>query len=282
MGNIVIAYVPVLHRGYIDFFERVGRDGILLIPDKSITDEIEYIWRDMRALKQNEIVAALKPFGIFSEIRIVDMASLIVLSCNKHIFMPREDISARIAELLPEGADVVFDDVFLRWNNFNVRREQTVFWDREIDESGFLSDIIGLSNLQRTRSSDWWRQVGAVVFKNGKILLAAYNRHLPTELEPYYSGDPRTVFKAGESIEVSSAIHAEAAIIAEAAKRGLALEGSSMYVSTFPCPPCANSISQTGIKALYVMDGYSLLSAKEVFARYGIEIVKVNKKDPGH
>lgn len=277
MTNVVVAYTPVIHRGYVEFFRKHGMGGLLLIPDKSVTDRIEYIWRDMRALHPEEIIPALDSLGIFGDIRIANIGAIAAESLKNPIIMPEEDISREIAKQLPKGANVILDPVFLRWDSFNVHHENPVFWDREMDESEFYSSVIETAQSEQRKVSDWWRQIAAIAFRGKDILLAAHNRHLPTELEPYYSGDPRTVFKAGEFIDYSSAIHAEAALIAEAAKRGLSLSGADIFVSTYPCPPCANQLSQVGIKTLYVADSYSKLNAKEIFAQEGIEVVKIKR-----
>jgi dCMP deaminase len=276
MTNIVVAYTPVIHRGYVDFFREYGMGGLLLIPDKSVTDKIEYIWRDTRALAPEDLIPALKTLGIFADVRLANLDDILAISRESELVMPEEDISFELAKLLPE-ARISFHCSFLRWNNFNVLRQETVYWDREMEETEFLSQVIGLAIRESELSSDWWRQIGAVAFRGGEILLSAHNQHLPTELEPYYKGDPRTVFHAGEHIEFSSAIHAEAALVAEAAKRGLSLLGADVLVSAYPCPPCANLLSQLGIKTLYVLGGYSRLDAKEIFAKKGIEVVKIKR-----
>ncbi|MFA5052492.1 MAG: deaminase [Parcubacteria group bacterium] len=276
--NTIVAYVPVLHRGYIEFFKKYA-GGTLLIPDKTIISAIEYLKRDMRALENEEISSSIRSLGILDEIKNADINDIIAESRKGPIIMPKEDISSEIAKLLPTETNIVFDSVFLRWNKFNVLQEEPVFWDKEITSENFDSSVLKTAFREKELSSDWWRQIGAVAFRDGNILLAAHNHHLPTELEPYYSGDPRTPFNAGEHIELSSSIHAEAALIAEAAKKGISLAGAEVFVSTFPCPPCANLLSQAGIKTLYVTEGYSRLDAKRIFAENGIGIVKV-KKDP--
>ena len=63
--------------------------------------------------------------------------------------------------------------------------------------------------------------------------------------------------------------------VAEAARRGLALDDSSLYITTFPCPVCAKSIALSGIKHVYYKKGYSLLDAEDVLRAYGVEIVLV-------
>lgn len=274
--RIVIAHIPVLHKGYLSFLEQ-GRGGELLIPDKEILSLEEYLWRDMRALDPHETATAIKAFQIFAAVKVVGKSDIVSVSSEAEIMMPEEDISFKIAELLPKGIKISFVPVFLRWNNFNVLNEGVKFWDREQDEDDFLSSVIAAAKAETGRSTDWWRQVGAAVFRDGEIIFVTHNRHLPTPLEPFYSGDPRTVFQQGQFIEYSSAIHAEAAIVSQAARTGTNLSGADMFVTTYPCPPCANLISQTGIRTLYVADGYSRLDAKEIFAKAKIEVVKINK-----
>lgn len=87
-------------------------------------------------------------------------------------------------------------------------------------------------------------------------------------------GDPRAIFNKGVHIELSSYLHAEAHVIAEAARRGIATEGADLYVTTFPCPVCAKLLAATGIARLYYRDGYSVLDGEEVLLGAGIEIVQ--------
>jgi dCMP deaminase len=88
-------------------------------------------------------------------------------------------------------------------------------------------------------------------------------------------GDPRSNFDAGEHFELSKAIHAEAALIAQAARRGAPLDGASVYVTTFPCPVCAKSIAAAGITKVYYTKGYSLFDAEDVLGAAHIEIIQV-------
>ena len=271
----MIAHIPVLHQGYLSLIDKRPAET-LWIPGDELLSSVEYLSRDMRALNPQDIAEAIKTLRVIS-VKVAGIGDLVSLPPTTEVFMPEEDISFKIAELLPKGVKVTFIPVFLRWNNFNVLNQGAEFWDRVIDGDDFLSSIVALTRAEADKSSDWWRQVGAAVFRDGEIILVAQNHHLPTPLEPYYSGDPRTVFKQGQSIEYSSAIHAEAAIVAQAAKTGISLSGAEMFVTTYPCPPCANLISQIGIRTLYVADGYSRLDAKKIFAAAGIEVIKINK-----
>ena len=135
---------------------------------------------------------------------------------------------------------------------------------------------MGAAFREAEKSPDWWRQIGAIALKDGKILLTGFNKPVPSKdytLGPF--GDPRSNFDAGIGFEISKAIHAEAGVIATAARRGLPLEGASLYITTFPCPVCAKSIAASGIKRVYYSKGYSLLDAEDVLRAAGVEIVLV-------
>ena len=125
------------------------------------------------------------------------------------------------------------------------------------------------------KSSDWWRQIGAVLVKDGAVLYRAWNTHMPSAQSPYIEGDPRSNFDAGERIDLSTAAHAEKRIVAWAARDGVACAGASLYVSTFPCPDCARVIAEAGVSKVYFTGGYSLLGADRIFKHYGIECILV-------
>jgi dCMP deaminase len=154
-------------------------------------------------------------------------------------------------------------------------RENVIDPNRIISQKEFDQKMIELAFKSADKSSDWWRQVGAVAVKGKKVLFARYNKHLPSPHTLYENGDPRNNFDAGEHLDLYTSIHAEAGIISEAAKKGVSLEGSFMYTTTFPCPMCAKLIVETGIKKVYYSKGYSLVDAEKLFNQYGIEIILV-------
>jgi len=88
-------------------------------------------------------------------------------------------------------------------------------------------------------------------------------------------GDPRSNFDYGEQPEIYLSIHAEADIIAQVANRGISLQGSGIFVTTFPCPNCARLLVRAGIKKLFYTQGYSKLDAEEILKSAGVEIILV-------
>ena len=66
-----------------------------------------------------------------------------------------------------------------------------VSFDGEIAAAELPRELLGRAQALAGRSSDWWRQVGAVAAREGELLGCAWNQHRPTEYAPYLDGDPR-------------------------------------------------------------------------------------------
>jgi dCMP deaminase len=117
--------------------------------------------------------------------------------------------------------------------------------------------------------------VGAAIrFADGTIA-SAVNEHNPHPLSAYAVGDPRANFSQGVHLELSTATHAEARLIAQAARDGVSTKSAVMYVTDFPCPPCAKLIAAAGIAKLYFRTGYAVLDGEDVLAAAGIEVIQV-------
>ncbi len=126
------------------------------------------------------------------------------------------------------------------------------------------------------RDIDFWRQVGAAIrFVDGTVV-ATHNEHHPHPQSPYVVGDPRSNFFKGVHLELSTAKHAEARLIAAAAREGRSTAGAELYVTDFPCPPCAKLIAGAGIARLRYRTGYAVLDGQDVLGAAGVEIVLVS------
>ncbi|MFY9462938.1 MAG: deaminase [Candidatus Sungiibacteriota bacterium] len=272
----IIAYIPALHRGYIDFFRKYS-GGTLFVLDEELVREVPRMERDIRALKAEEVKALLEGLNMFDRIVVLNKQTLSDLQNEVlPIVLPDEDVSRAFAEAYLIGKKLEFVSVFLRWDKQISTKEFEVPPDRVISHDEADREMMGAASAEAAKSPDWWRQIGAVAVRDGKILLVAYNRPVPSKdytLGPF--GDPRSNFDAGEHFELAKTIHAEAATISEAARRGIPLAGASLYITTFPCPVCAKSIAAAGIKRVYYSKGYSLLDAEDVLKAAGVEIVMV-------
>ncbi len=274
-GYAVIAYIPALHRGYINFFKTYP--GALYVLGEGFVREVPRMERDIRALASQEVRALLEGLKIFERITVLDKNTLQeIRDGSTPIVMPDEDVSRQFAETHLPGKKVEFVSVFLRWDKQISTKEFEVPPNRVISEDQVDKEIMGVAFKEAEKSPDWWRQIGAIIVKDGKPVLMGYNRPVPSKdytFGPF--GDPRSNFDAGIGFEISKALHAEAGIIARAARQGIPLEGTSLYVTTFPCPVCAKSVAEAGIKWVYYSKGYSLLDAEDVLRAYGVEIVMV-------
>lgn len=231
--------------------------------------------RDLRALTPEDILKQAQAVTLAPDIRILEKSNVSELLSFDEIVITEDEVGDELRKKYFADRNVTVDTAFIRWNavkafSKDIPESELTISQEELDRQ-FMSE----ARAEAKKSSDWWRQVGSVVAKDGKILLSGCNKHMPSEQSPNIDGDPRSNFDAGTHLDLFTAIHGEAGLIAEAARKGLSLEGASIYVTTFPCPNCAMLITKAGIKKVYYADGYSLLNAQETFKQSGIQTVKV-------
>jgi dCMP deaminase len=195
--------------------------------------------------------------------------------------MPDEDLSRQFAEkyLHPRSLNPQYERVWGRWDMSAVKKAQPVIPDCEVSiEDTDVFRIMETYNLAQ-QSPDWWRQIGTLIFVPGekKPIAGAFNTHYPSPYDLGICGDMRIYVDAGDSSakELYSSLHAERVVISRCGRKGIALEGSSMYINTFPCGDCARWIVEAGIKELFFCEGYSILGGFETLKTYGVRIVQV-------
>ena len=121
------------------------------------------------------------------------------------------------------------------------------------------------------------RHVGAVIVKDKRILTTGYNG-APAGLK---SCAERGVclrrernIASGTMQEVCYAVHAEQNAIIQAAKLGISLEGSVIYVTHQPCVICTRMIINSGVKKVIYKNGYPDEFALQLFSASDVELVK--------
>ncbi|MGB0413502.1 MAG: deoxycytidylate deaminase [Coraliomargarita sp.] len=104
--------------------------------------------------------------------------------------------------------------------------------------------------LMSSRSSCERLHVGCVVVSGGdqkhRIIAAGYNGFLP--------GAPHTS-RVRDGHEQAT-VHAEQNAISDAARRGVSLEGATVYITHFPCINCAKILAAAGIAAIKYRQDY--------------------------
>lgn len=272
----LVAYVPALHAGYMDLFER-HKDKPLYVVDQDILAELPDLRKDVRALEPAKARLMVERLKIFRTVALLGKASITHL-VEQRLVMPDDDVSEHLEENYVGDRFIRKEPTFLRWDRKAVYARELIEPDMSLPSDQIDEQIINTLEQEKNRSSDWWRRVGAVVrTKQGQI--TSHNRHLPTAHTPHIDGDPRMYGSRGENRDATTAIHAEADIVAEAARRGVSLEESELYVSTFPCPSCAKLIAQSGIKTVYFFEGYAMVDGAKALRDRGVELISVEGRD---
>lgn len=115
--------------------------------------------------------------------------------------------------------------------------------------------LYGYAEHASTKSKDS-TQVGAVLVGPDKVVLL-----------PAYNGPPKGVRDTADRFERPRkylfASHAEANLIAFAARRGIRTEGCTVYVTHFPCAACARTLIQAGIVKVVVGPGQTHMPDEE-------------------
>jgi dCMP deaminase len=276
MSDCVVAYVPVLHEGYRRFFERHARGVPLYLIGPELYEDYRPLAKDIRALPADLAATAISAWGVCSEVSVLDTRSAGALAERApSIAMPAEDVSYQVAERFFSRCEVVFDTVFLRWDRTKTAQLLSPTPRATASPDELVAELGGVAEDAAMTSIDWWRRVGAAMRLTSGETMSTTNVHNPHPLSPYVVGDPRANLHKGVGLELSTATHAEARLIGEAACTGKATKGATIFVTDFPCPPCAKLIAAAGVAKLYFVEGYAVLDGQDVLEAAGVEIVQV-------
>jgi dCMP deaminase len=110
-------------------------------------------------------------------------------------------------------------------------------------------------------------KVGAVCVRENIVLTTGFNG---------------TVSKRGsdtleeDGVTTPDTIHAEENIILFAAKEGISIKGSTLYVTVNPCRHCAALLAQAGIVEVKFLNEYRDLTGLDKLKQYGVKITKLD------
>ena len=120
-----------------------------------------------------------------------------------------------------------------------------------------------------TRSTCDRKHVGAVIVRDRTLLSTGYNgsiKGLP------HCNDAGCEMVDGHCIRTS---HAEANAIVQAAKNGIKIDGSEIYVTASPCYNCFKLIANSGIKVIFYNELYRDERIKNRAKEVGIELISL-------
>ena len=121
------------------------------------------------------------------------------------------------------------------------------------------------------------RHVGAVVVRDKRILTTGYNGAPIGVKSCVERGEclrNKLGIQSGTMQEVCYAIHAEQNAIVQAARTGVSLEGSTIYITHQPCSMCARMIINSGIKRIVYLEGYPDNFSLELIKEANVKLEK--------
>jgi dCMP deaminase len=100
-------------------------------------------------------------------------------------------------------------------------------------------------------------KIAACIVKDGKMIVKHANDWHP-EYDCTRIGCIRNKMeiKSGHRREICYGICAEQWCLALAAKKGISVEGATMYCTKHPCRVCSSMIAESGIKRVVYQEGY--------------------------
>lgn len=131
----------------------------------------------------------------------------------------------------------------------------------------------GFAAHAATKSKDS-TQVGAALVHGRTVVLTSYN------------GPPAGVADMPERRERPAkylfASHAEANVVAHAARLGIKTDGATLYCTHMPCAACSRTLIQAGIVCVIVGPGQTSMPEEEfdaaavMFAEAGVDVMKMS------
>jgi dCMP deaminase len=109
-------------------------------------------------------------------------------------------------------------------------------------------------------------QVGAVVVRDNRTILDGWNGTVPGQDNCCEDSHGKTK---------PTVIHAERNIIFYAARKGIPLEGATMYITHSPCIGCAQAMAAAGITRVVYVEDYKTAEGTEFLSDLNINVVKV-------
>ena len=132
--------------------------------------------------------------------------------------------------------------------------------------------FMNIAKQVATRSTCDRKNVGAVIVRDKTILSTGYNGSI--------RGMPHCD-EAGHMIDNDhcvATIHAEANAILQAAKNGVRIEKSEIYITASPCWSCFKMMVNAGIKKIYYGEFYRDERIFETAKKLGIELLHLKKE----
>lgn len=147
---------------------------------------------------------------------------------------------------------------------------------------GWNEYFMSVAHLISRRATCSRAHIGAVIVRENNILSTGYNG-APSGL-PHCNESNCLIYQSKHpdgTIEENcvNTIHAEINAIAQAAKHGVSIRDSDIYITASPCIHCLKVLINVGIKTIYFDKPYKIGHIDELLKRSGIRLVQVTIAD---
>jgi len=138
----------------------------------------------------------------------------------------------------------------------------------------FNQTFVNACDRVTSYSDDPHRKVGCVITKGDEIIVEGANKILNGA-----KVTPERLERPAKYIWIE---HAERAAIYKAARKGIPLEGTTMYLNWWPCIDCCRAIINSGIKQMIVPNrpdfndekwGDQFMVTSEMINEVGIDVI---------
>jgi len=273
-------YLPVLHAGYVAFLTDPdpALDHVFLV-GRSFEEDFPVLRKEIRALEPETAARLVRTLLPDIPVSVVETDDVAEVFASTSLVVADEVLMRELVERADPAARerIVWRRTFLRWDREWSKPQAVESPMTEAPEGG--REAMRRARLEAGESSDWWRQVGAVLRLRDGRELTGHNHHHPSDYTPYLDGDPRNDYSRGVRADLSTAAHAEASVLAAAARAGASTDGSTMFVTTFPCPACARLIAMSGVAECWFEADYADLAGEQVLEAAGVALHRVTWED---
>jgi dCMP deaminase len=116
------------------------------------------------------------------------------------------------------------------------------------------------------------KKVGAALVTSNGVILAGCNGMAPSG-----SNECEYVDSDGFFVTKPETIHAELSCILKAAREGVSVVGSTLYVTLSCCKPCSEMVAAAGIKRVVYKEAYRDVSGIENLVSLGVCVEKMEE-----
>ena len=127
--------------------------------------------------------------------------------------------------------------------------------------------FMSIAQVVASRSTCDRKHVGAVIVRDRTILSTGYNgsvRGLP------HCDEVGHLMENGHCVRT---VHAEANAVAQAARNGVRIDGSEIYVTASPCWNCFRLLVNSGVRKIYYGEFYRDVRIHDFAAEVGVELI---------